>query len=258
MIQPKHEIIHSAWLTAAHELIRFDEVEKALELLNLMPAYHRDYPIPEIEALKSQILSALITPHAYLTSGLDAKVEEKQAIANVQNLLRGQVLIKELIAHPGIHLVDMGPGEYWVPIGLKALGHEFTYNPIAFDMNAKATAEKLIQEVYEPTPPSDRKIAFICHEVIEHLPSTQDIAIEALRHCGRWPDFVHLSTPLYTFDYRSRNWNKKCGLPHLRAYTPREFIAEANRLFPGYNWEYCTDAIQSLRGYKVDGPLLEK
>ena len=109
-----YELQHTHWLEAAKELIRFDEVEKAQALLGLLPAIYRDHPIADIQALKKDILAALITPHAYLTSGLDAKVEQKQAVATIQNLLRGQLLIKEVAVHSGLHLVDMGPGEYWV------------------------------------------------------------------------------------------------------------------------------------------------
>lgn len=250
---------HRLWLEAAKELIRFDEVERALQLLELVPALYRDQPVPEIESLKTQIRAALITPHAYLTSGLDSNVTIDAAITNIQSLLRGKIVLKEVQATPNMHIVDMGPGEYWLPIGLSKLGFfSFSYQPLAFDQGAEAQSRELIKEHVRPKQ-SGQPTLFCCHEVIEHLPSTQDITVEALRHCGGWPDFVHLSTPLYTFNttHYFEEWNKPCGLPHLRAYTPREFIREADKLFPGYNWEYATDAIQSLRGYKTGGPILE-
>lgn len=256
----EYALKYEHWITAANELIRFDEIERALQLLELVPAIYRDQPIPEIEALKTQIRAALITPHAYLTSGLDSDVTVDKAKANIQGLLRGQIVIKEMQGNDWVHIVDMGPGEYWLPIGLDALGFRFTYWPLAFDQSAQKAAAKLLGTWVRSDTEPDRKTLFCCHEVIEHLPSTQDITIEALRHCGGWPDFVHLSTPLYTYDcsHTFEQWNKPCGLPHLRAYTPREFLREADKLFPGYNWEYATDAIQSLRGYKTGGPILEK
>lgn len=246
------------WIAAALELVRNDEVERALKLLDLVPAFHRDNPIPELEQLKKEIRAALITPHAYLTSGLDSDVSVEKAVATIQGLLRGRVLLRELKARSGTpHIVDMGPGEYWVALGLKELGFEFTYHELAFDQNAATAFEMLVPAISREKKKGAQTI-FLCHEVIEHLPSTDDITIEALRHCGGWPDFVHLSTPYYCYDptHTRDQWNKPCGLPHLRGYTPREFIAEANRLFPGYNWEYCTDAIQSLRGYKTGGSIL--
>ena len=243
------------WLEAAEELIRFDEPERALKILELVPAHYRDFEDDQIRVLKADILRAMITAHAYRTSGLDQNVSEGQAEVNITGLLRGRIILEEMRKLTNPHIVDVGPGEYWVPIGLLKAGHTFTYNPVSMDEEAAAQAEPLIKGVLQYEP-QDRPTMFIAHEIIEHLPSTQDLPIEALRHCGKWPEYVHLSTPLYCFDNRPKEWNKLCGLPHLRAYTPREFIAEAQKLFPGYNWEYRTDYVQSVRGYRVGGAIL--
>lgn len=245
------------FIEAAKELIRFDEVERALVLLEQMPAPYRDNPFPEIEALKRDIKAALITPHAYMTASLDQDVTIEGARNNVLYMLRGKILVKEMDnlkgKHP--HIVDVGPGEYWAPLGLNELGYKFSYYPVAMDTIARAKATPLLMGI-----PAQRQegapTVFVAHEIIEHLPSTQDLVIEALRHCGGWPDYVHLSTPCYTYDVQEKNWNRPNGLPHLRAYTPNEFIAEARKLFPGYNWEWKADQIQSLRGYKVGPGIL--
>lgn len=255
-----HKIDLDAFLRAARELIRFDEVERALLLLNNLPAYFRDFEPKEVFDLKQKILAAQITAHAYGNSGLDAQVTEDKALTVLHNTLRGQILKKEMneLVLKGIkpHIVDVGPGEYFVPIGLQKLGCDFTYNPVSMDKTAAAVAAPNINHVFHVEPRPDTPTLFIALEIIEHLPSTQDLSIEALRHCGKWPEYVHLSTPLYTFDPSDKDWDKLCGLPHLRAYTPREFILEAQRLFPGYNWEYKSDSIQSLRGYKTGSAIL--
>lgn len=251
---------HEHWIFAAEELIRFDEVELAQKLLSLVPAHYRDFEVKEIEELKSKILAARITPHAYIHGGCDAQVSVEQADANIEGLLRGKILLKEMqafVPHGTVpHIVDLGPGEYWVPIGLSRRGFVFTYCPIGMDINASSAAADLIKDVLDYEPPKDRPAIFVAHEVIEHMSHPQDLSIEALRYCGKWPEYVHLSTPLYTFNAGYKMWDKPLGLPHLRAYTPREFIASAQSIFPGYNWEYESDAIQSLRGYKVGGPIL--
>lgn len=258
IIPEEHRFKHEHLLAAAESLISYDEVELATKVLSCIPALHRDHRIPAVEELKARIRAASITAHAYMSSTLDQDVSIEQAVVNIQNLLRGRILLKEIQAlhRKGLkaHIVDMGPGEYWVPIGLSKLGYEHSYWPLAMDQVAKAKAEKHIEafisnKVTHPT-------IFVAHEIIEHLPSTDDITIEALRHCDGWPDYVHLSTPLYTFDCRPKQWDKPCGLPHLRAYTPDEFQLEAQRLFPGYKWEHRTDHVQSLRGYRAGEPLL--
>jgi hypothetical protein len=246
-------------IDAARELIRFDEVERALVVLNQVPALHRDYPIPEVEELKTQIQAARITSHGYMSANADSAVSLDAADWCMNNLLRAKILLKEidLLKGNNPHIVDLGPGEYWVPLGLSKRGYDFTYKPISLDVKAAATAKDLMRNVnYQDLPAEGQPIVFVAHEVIEHLPHTADLAIEALRFCKRWPDYVHLSTPLYTYDMGVRPWNHMYGLPHLRAYTPREFIAEAQSIFPGYNWEYESDVIQSLRGYKIGGAIL--
>lgn len=243
------------WLDVARELLRFDEVERALTILESLPAWHRDHPIPEIERMKLDIKAALITPHAYMTADLDSEVTVEGARNNVLYMLRGKILVKEMdhLKGQNPHIVDVGPGEYWVPIGLHALGYQFSYQPVGMDVSARKKADPHIRHL--PTEKAGPTV-FVAHEIIEHLPSTQDLTIEALRYCGGWPDYVHLSTPCYTYDVQEKNWNRPNGLPHLRAYTPQEFVAEAKKLFPGYNWEWQSDQIQSLRGYKVGNAIL--
>jgi hypothetical protein len=250
------------FIDAALELVRFDEVERALVVLEQMPGLYRDHKLPEIEDLKRRIRAALITPHAYMSAELDQDVTVEGAKNNIHHLLRGKALAKEvgLLNAQKIypHIVDVGPGEYWVPIGLEEAGYTFTYNPVAMDRVAASLAAPLIQRVKYTEPGnliSCPKI-FLAHEIIEHLPSTDDLVIECLRHCGEWPDYVHMSTPRYTYDVQEKNWDRPCGLPHLRTYTPQEFLLEAHRLFPGYNWEIAADIIMSVRGYKKGGPIL--
>lgn len=235
------------------QLIDYDEVERALLVLDNVPALYRQNPPPNLFKLKSEILGALCTTHAYLSSGLDSDVTKDKAM-QVSELLRGKLLVNEVARYndKGIkpHIVDMGPGEYFIPISLDAKGFEFTYTPIAIDQNAKMATAGLCER-YKSENLDKRPTIFVALEIIEHLPSTKDITIEAIRHCGGIPDRVHMSTPLFTYDDSPKDWNKPCGLPHLRAYTQHDFIEEARRLFPTHVWHYYSDKIQSLRGMKM-------
>lgn len=242
------------WIDAAKELIRFDEVERALSVLENVPAVYRDNPIEEIEKLKRDIKAACITAHAYMSSTLDADVTVEKAVSSIEHLLRAKVLDLEvrLLNEAGEtpHIVDLGPGEYWAPIGLKSKGRKFSYKAIAMDSLAAQKAKPLMEGIPD-TKADGAPTVFVANEVIEHLPSPGDLAIEALRYCGDWPDYVHISTPRYTYDCAHKDWNKPCGLPHLRAYTPKEFILEVGEIFPGYSWEYTADLIQSVRGFRI-------
>lgn len=258
--QQELELKYEPWLLAAEELIRFDEVERALTLLNQLPAIYRDNPIPAIEQLKMKIKRALVTPHAYMSAALDQDVDPEHAKRNIRWLLRGRILEEEvrLLNKAGKtpHIVDVGPGEYWAPLGLQTWGYQFSYKAVAMDKVAAGKAEPHLSSIASERKAGEPTI-FIAQEIIEHLPSPQDLVTEALRYCDGWPDYVHLSTPCYTFSCGPKDWDKLCGLPHLRAYTPREFMQEVTTLFPGYRWEFKTDAIQSMRGFKVGEGILQ-
>ncbi len=236
-------------------LVNLDEVERALLVLDNLPAYYRDHYPPLLLELRQNILKAQCTAHAYITSTMDSEINPEVSDLWIKGVLRGVLLEREVKRYndAGLipHIVDIGPGEYHAPIGLKRLGAKFTYQPIAADKKAAEGAAPYLADI------SSRAVAvgptiFLALEIIEHLPSTQDLLIECLRHCGAMPDRIHLSTPCYTFDTRLKDWNKPCGLPHLRAYTPMEFIAEAQRLFPGYQWQMYQSELISLRGLRRD------
>ncbi len=239
-------------------LVEGDEVERALLVLDNLPAFYRDNPPINVQKLRQDILSSMVTAHAYMSATMDSEVIPERADWELENLLRGKLVRCEVERyikrgfHP--HIVDVGPGEYFVPIALDRLGYDFTYKPLAMDQKAQRAALPFTEKHVSAGDPSKEKAQiFLALEVIEHIASPRELAVEALRHCGRWPDRVHLSTPCYTFDGRAgKDWRKKDGLPHLRAYTPREFIREAESIFPGYQWEMYNGQIMSLRGQRRD------
>jgi predicted transcriptional regulator len=237
-------------------LVQMDEVERALLVLDNVPAEFRDKPTPEMVAIRSHILAALCTTHAYLSSNLDSTVQAENAVANLEYNMRG-VLIREEVRQYNEerktpHLVDVGPGEYWIPLALKELGMQFTYWDVAIDQQTQRVAHPLLKDFRRERGPVDQPQIFLGLEIIEHLPEPRDLAVECLRHCQDWPQRIHLSTPCYTFDPGEKDWRKPCGLPHLRANTPMEFGDAASRIFPGYQWQLYAGRILSLRGIRKD------
>lgn len=239
----------------ARMLLAHDEVERAILIIDNIPAYYRDHTPHNLVKLRDDILAAMITPHAYMSCDLDSDVNTEKGIYAMNSMLRGKMLLAEVKRYndKGLtpHIVDVGPGEYFIPIGLTKHECKFTYFPLHMDGKAFTAAEKIISGSYKRKADPEQPTIFCALEIIEHLPSTMDLKIEAQRHCPN-PDRVHISTPLYTYDVGHADWNKPCGLPHLRAYTPREIIAEAQRLFPNYHWHHYSDLLQSLRGMRAD------
>lgn len=238
-------------------LIENDEVERALLVLENVPAFFRDNPPSNLIKLREEIHSACLTTHAYLTSNCDADVTEEKALNVLNGLLRGRMVLEEVKrinekeAQP-VHIVDMGPGEYFVPIALKKMGLNFTYWPIALDARAAETAKPMIESHLQVKPHYHQTVLFLALEVIEHVPSVRDLVIEAFRHCRTNPHRIHISTPMYCYTDEHSDWNKPTGLPHLRAYTPTELMMTAHELFPQHRWELYPSQIMSVRGIRKD------
>ena len=233
------------FLKVAEQLVDADEVERALWVLDNLPAYYRDNIPHEVVALKKSILSRMITPHGYLNDAHDCElVDYARARAIIEGTLRGALIEKEL--EDGFyHVVDVGPGEYWLPIGVKG---QFTYKSVGLDQKTREASLKHPEIVskYSSRQSKHSIGVFVALEVIEHLPDPRDLAVECAKHFVNEPDYIHLSTPLYTYDSSPKAQAKY--LPHLRAYTPREFIMEAQRLWPHYEWQLYMSNIMSLRG----------
>lgn len=238
-----------SWLDCVYALIDADEVERALWMLSNLPAYYRDHEPQEIKDLRAQVQSKLITAHGYMSSRFDCDVYTVEKAQNVlSNTLRGRLIWQELRAlkqaGKTAHIVDLGPGEYWLPIGLQSLGYKFRYDPISMDLSTREQFDKIYK--HEPVS-GDLVRIFVALEVIEHVSDTSQLRWEALKHFnGHAPDVVHISTPCYTYDARPKQW-QQIGLPHLRAYTPREFLREAERLFPENYAQLFLDPVMSIR-----------
>lgn len=244
-----------AVLKVVEMLVHSDEVERALLVLDNVPAIYRDQPTFRMVQMRRDILAAMTTPHAYMIGAYDPALRPDDAKAQMQWLLRGRLIEAEVRRYNKFnqvpHIVDVGPGEYIVPLGLKACGLKFTYKDIAMDLKTQSAAKQFLAD-YQVEPTQDQPRIFLANEIIEHLPEPRDLLVESHRHCARWPERVHISTPCYTFDGRIKEWRKEGGLPHLRAYTPFEFQSEVRKLFPMYKWEFHLDLIMSLVGYRED------
>lgn len=231
-------------------LIRHDELERALLVLENVPAFYRMHPPQNLLQLKGEILCASVSAHHYTTSpGDDIDALEKlhpdlnDKVAYYLDAHIRARLAKDKVAAlnaQGItpHIVDMGPGHFLLPRALLAAGFKFTYWDVGLNAQAKARSREFLKDVLSEEGAKETPTIFVGLEVIEHLRHTDDLAIEAVGVCKRWPEFVMLSTPYCTFRVMGEDeaW-RKMPLEHIRAYTPKEFQQEAHRIFPHYVWE---------------------
>lgn len=247
------------FLDAANILVAADEPLRALQLLDNLPGFYRDNIPVEVFELKTKIQAALATPTFYqkdfVERDWDMQQMAEQASALVDGLVRGQQVLKDVQEYNKQnitpHLIDLGPGEYWLPIGLLAKRCLFTYQDIGLCWQYRDKAKKYLEQIYCETVPQDRPVIFVACELIEHLHYEADIAVEFHKIKAN-AEIIHLSTPLYTFDGRANqlDWwaEKKAALGHLRTYTPKDFWNVVTTQFPTYEWELTRSQIMHLRG----------
>jgi len=245
-------------LNYAETLIKSDELEKAEWLLyHGMPGYYRDHPPEKVMALREKLYKFLMNVADYANAPDDIRmVSKEQGVNGVTYLLRGQLILKSVKEYneKGItpHLFEMGPGEFWLPIGLIEMGCKFTYQASFLSVKAFEKAKEYLQDVLIDKPPTDRPHIFVACEIIEHLRSEKEI-VHCMHKNGITPKEFHISTPMYTFAQGAINWdadsNKGLG-GHLRTYTPHEFISVVSAMFQGYSLEYYPNAVQSIVGKK--------
>lgn len=246
------------WIELSDILVAADEPLLALKVLDMVPAYYRDHIPMDMLRQKQDILSLLATPAFYATNKWDKRIlDDDMAVSALENTLRGRYIYEDVLAFNKKdkvpHILDLGPGEYWLPIALKAKGLNFTYDDVGLCPDAKLLARDKIGDRMKEHPDPDQPVIYVACEIIEHLHHEHDLAVELYRKNIR-PNIIHLSTPKYTWDGSAKrlNWRSFGDLGHLRTYTPQEFFVKVSSIFPEYELalDCVNGGVMHIRGAK--------
>lgn len=244
------------FIDAANILVASDDPLLAIKVLESLPAAYRDYVPAEIEEVKHAIYEKLATASFYFENpSLKKLAVPEEYLKVLPNVLRWQLIekdVKELNERNVIpHLVDLGPGDYYLPLTLKHLKYKFTYFDISLCHMTRDMARQALKEEYFSDNTYDRPVIFIACEIIEHLHHERDILVEC-RRARLKPDILHISTPKYTFDNRAcrLDWREFGDLGHLRTYTLNEFYSIVKEMFPNYELQAFNSKILHIRGTK--------
>lgn len=237
------------FIDAAEELLRSDETIRALNLLDNLPAWYRDNPPDTVTRLKREVMAKIATSSFYATSTGYELTAPPDTHKQTHLTLRGKLLLNDVrnLNKQGIwpHIVDMGPGEFWTPMMLDYQQTSFSYEPAYVNSPSyehykeKFSKYKLQFDGKHPT-------IMFAGEIIEHLWEPKEIRFEMERRIGL-ADIIHISTPLYTFNYKCKHWNDIGDLGHLRAFTPNEFNSLIISMFPEYEVQTMVSQIMHSR-----------
>ncbi len=245
------------YLCVVEQMVISDEVERALWMLDNMPGWYRDNYPPEAKSLKELILKKLYTTidyseyisHANQSEILLAYSKDEINSAIMNYLHRAQLLmmfcqdLNERDIAP--HIVEIAPGSYWLPIGLKKNNIKFTYFGQGLHSPQEANIKAYMGNDWAIRPEAKKSI-FVCYELIEHLHSPDEIYQDYLKQEIKF-DYIFLSTPKYCVFGGNPEW-KTGEVGHLRAYTPNEFYRFAQKNWPDFTWVMYDAEVMVLRG----------
>jgi hypothetical protein len=229
--RPRHFDVER-FLDAVEDMINADEVERALLMLDNMPAYYRDH-VPERAAeIRQSLHRQLWTPVQY--AGIYEGVIPDCWPGRAQ-VLEG--LVRQLNSEgKAPHVMELAPGSGFIEAGLRERGLTCSYESLGLDKRK------------EPGDVSGPAI-FVAFEIIEHLSNEWEIYQNYLKF-NREAEHILLSTPLYTCAGGMSGWRER-PLGHLRTYTPLEFQQKAQAMFKGYQWKAFVDETIILLGSKA-------
>ena len=245
----------NVFIEAAEELLRSDETLMALQLLDLLPSYYKDHPITAIEELKREIHKRMSTASYYATHvGIDTQINDMICQA-ADTTFRANMIAFEVknINDQGLipHLYDHGPAGGFLPFNLHKRGLKFTYEPVYVNHPTFEATKERFEHLMKPKE-ENAPIIWVATEIIEHLYDERELRFEMEARCGK-ADVIHISTPLYTFDYTRDTWRSIERLEHLRTYSPSMFKEKINSIFYDYQFTYYKKDIQHARLFNMQG-----
>lgn len=249
------------WLEAARILTAADEPLRALELLNNLPAYYRDYIPFDILDMKQKILAKMATPISYIKEDSEDLENLDKLYSAMKDTLRFTLLKRDLEEYNEKditpHIIDLGPGDYWALRIFSRLKFKFTYSDIGLNSKRREIVYSETPSIHLGRKDFKQPVIFMACEIIEHLHHESDILIECLKH-EPMPEIIHISTPKYTFDVRQtrKDFELFGDLGHLRAYTPKEFFKTVEKMFPLHLFHFYDSVILHGRG-KLDLTLIK-
>lgn len=241
-------------IAAVSQLIRADEIQMAIQLLDMVPGWQRDNYPKELTEIRNTIFKQTYDQIEYATD--DEEADCCREMGEVQWIgpycyPRAEViqtLIRSFEPPKVPWIYDLGCSHGNMPLGLIKGGYEFTYKGVGMNHRIIQKLKEWTKDKWMDRPVDGQRTILYCTEVIEHCMNPLDIVHSAYK-TGVNFDHIILSVPMYCLGGGLPNWNTR-RLGHVRTYTPQEFIAFADKHWPGYKWILYKSASMVLHGVK--------
>lgn len=235
--------------------IRADEIQSALWLLDNPPGWYRDNYPPELTKIRNTIYQNTYDQIEYATDDEEADCAREFGEAQWDNgymFPRAEVVaslvdkISDEMKIPWIF--DLGCSHGNLPLGLIKSKRQFNYYGVGMNHRIQQKVKGWVGERWKEKPVLGQATILYCTEVIEHCFHPEEI-VHSAHKLGVSFDHILLSVPMYTLGGGLPNWDSR-RMGHVRTWTPREFLAFADKAFPGYSWELYQSPSMVIVGKK--------
>lgn len=231
-------------------MIRADELQFALTMLDNLPGYYRDLPPAWVAEIRATIYRQTYDSIEYATDDDEANCTREFGEAQWTNGYmhpRAEIIAKLVREINGQGMVpwlyDLGASHGNLPLGLLQEKLEFTYCGVGMNHRILQKVKGWVGSKWRNTPLADQanpkagqNLSILYNtEVIEHMMNPLD-AVHSSHKPGIDWHYILLSVPMYTLGGGLPDWDTR-RMGHVRTWTPREFADFADKHWPGYKWE---------------------
>lgn len=241
---------------AIEQMIRADEVQIAIQMLDQIPAWYRQNKPKELEELRQKLYRQLYDQFEYSND----PDERGYTLESVREQIKSGYMFPRLdvidkvidelnqkMLSPWIFEISPSHGNLVVALSDKSR----MFNFFGKNMNHLATdrfKEWLKPAIWQEQPLPGQPKMLVCFEAIEHMHDPGD-AVRAAGKMGYDWDYIFLSVPNGCLGGGLPNWDSR-RVGHIRGWNAHEFLEFAAKNWPGYQWELCYSISLVLTGKK--------
>ncbi len=244
-----------AHIAAIEQMIRADELQIAIKMLDMVPGWWKDNYPPELEGIKKTLYRQTYDQIEYATDDEEADCPREMGEAQWNSPYmypRAEIISQMVKIHNAEDdtpwIFDLGCSHGNLPLGLIKSGHKFHYKGVGMNHRIIQKLKSWVSDNWREKPHVGEPTILYCTEVLEHCFNPHDIVHSSYKVGVKW-DQILLSVPMYCLGGGLPDWNTR-RLGHVRTWTPSEFSEFANKSWPGYSWVLYKSASMVLVGTK--------
>ncbi len=243
-------------ILAVEQLIRADEIQMALQLADHVPGWWRDNYPQALRDIKARIYQQTYDQIEYATDDEEANCGREFGESQWDGPYmypRAEIIAKIVSEFNSKGFVpwifDLGCSHGNLPLGLIKDKHTFDYLGVGMNYRIQQKVKGWAGSHWKERPTDNQPTILYNTEVLEHCMNPLDIVHSAYK-VGVVFDQIILSVPMYCLGGGLPDWQTR-RMGHVRNWTPTEFLAFADKHWPGYKWVLYKAYSMVLHGTKL-------